>query len=427
MLKRFFFVPCLLILFSISNAQENKENEQSVKLYGFVRNEFFVDTYKGLDAAYELFYIVPLYAGQDANGKDINQQASSNLSAIASRLGVKIAGPEIFGAKTGGNIEFDFGGIVKTEPTLFRIRHAYMSLNWEKSQLLVGQTWHPFWGGGAFPAVAGLNTGAPFQAFNRSPQIRYDYKAGKLVLSGAAVYENQYATKCMDSGVFSSPNQAQRNGIMPELVLSAEYNSGGLTLGAGAEIKRIKPRMTVTGTVNGTSAIFNAEEFLASTGFMAYLKYRSGLFTMTAKGYYGQNMTHLTFLGGYGVATRNTETGKETYTNYNNYTSLLNLVYGKKWQAGLMLGYGGNLGTSDPLYQDTNGKAITAGLLPNVQDLYRVAPHMALNVSKIRLVAEYEMTAANYGTGAFDFSDGLHADKHKAVNNRVIFMMMYFF
>ena len=423
MLKRFFFVPCLLMLFSTLNAQETKDNEQSVKIYGFVRNEFFVDTYKGLDAAYELFYIVPLYAGQDANGKDINEQASSNLSAIASRLGVKIAGPEIFGAKTGGNIEFDFGGIVKTEPTLFRIRHAYMTLNWEKSQLLVGQTWHPFWGGGAFPAVAGLNTGAPFQAFNRSPQIRYDIKAGKLTISGAAVYENQYATKCLESGVFSSPNQAQRNGVIPELVLSAEYNTQNVTLGVGAEMKRIKPRMTVT----GTAGTFNAEEFLTSTGFMAYLKYRSGMFTMTAKGYYGQNMTHLTFLGGYGVATRNTETGKETYTNYNNYTSLLNMTYGKKWQAGLMLGYGGNLGTSDPLYADANGKCVTTGLLSNVQDLYRVAPHVSLNVSKIRLVGEYEMTGANYGTGEFDFSDGLYAGKHNTVNNRFIVMMMYFF
>ena len=423
MLKKLFVLPCLLSLVFFAGAQEKQGKDLNLDFYGFVRNEAFVDTYKGLDAAYELFYLVPLYVGKDDSGKDINQQASSNLSALASRMGVKIDGPEIFGAKTSGNIEFDFGGIVKNEPTLFRIRHANVVFNWEKSKLLVGQTWHPFWGGSVFPSVAGLNTGAPFQAFNRSPQIRYDVKAGDFMFSGAAVYENQYTSKSFESSNYTTPNQAQRNGVMPELVLLAEYNHLGLTLGAGAEVKRIKPRMTVT----GTEGKFNADEFLTSTGFMAYVRYKSPMFTMMAKGYCGQNMTHLTLLGGYGVATRNEGTGKETYTNYTNYTTLLNMVYGKKWQVGMTLGYGGNLGTDAALYNDGSGKGIVTGLLPNVQDLARVAPHVALNVSKIRLVAEYEMTSANYGTGTFDFSDGLYSDKHKTTNNRFSVMMMYFF
>ncbi len=424
MLKNLLAILCLAGTISGAFAQE-KGKDINLDFYGFVRNEAFVDTYKGLDAAYEVFYLVPLYVGQDANGEDINKQSNANLNALASRIGVKIDGPEIFGAKTTGVIEFDFGGIVKSEPTLFRIRHANVSFAWEKSKLLVGQTWHPFWGGGVFPSVAALNTGAPFQAFNRSPQVRYDINAGGgLTISGTAVYENQYTSKAMDSGVYSSPNQAQRNGVMPELVLSAEFKNKGLTIGAGAEVKRTKPRMTVTGT-GGT---YKADEFLTSSGFMAYIRHKSKMFSVTAKGYYGQNMTHLTFLGGYGVASRNVTNGKETYTNYNNYTTLLNMVYGKKWQAGLMLGYGGNLGTTDALYQNpATGKAVTAGILPNVQDMYRVAPHVALNVSKFRLVAEYEITTANYGTGAFDFSDGLYADKHKTTNNRIELMMMYFF
>lgn len=421
MFKRLFLLPCLLFFYLFSNAQVNKDF--NLDFYGFVRNEAFVDTYKGLDGAYELFYLVPLYVGKDANGEDINQQTSANLSAIASRMGVKINGPEIFGAKTNGNIEFDFGGIVKTEPTLFRIRHAYLNFSWKNSSLLVGQTWHPFWGGGAFPSVAGLNTGAPFQAFNRSPQIRYNVNAGDLMISGTAVYENQYTTKAFNSGVYTTPNQAQRNGVIPELVLSVEYNKSGLTIGAGAEMKRIKPAMTTTGT-EGT---FKSAEYLTSTGFMAYLKYKNDKFMMVAKGFYGENMTHLCFLGGYGVATHDDATGAETYTNYTNYTSLLNLEYGKKWQAGLMLGYGANLGTSDPLYKTAGGSAETIGMLPNVQHLARVAPHIALNVSKIRIVGEYELTTADYGTGSFNFSDGLYADYHRTANNRFIILMMYFF
>ncbi|MGQ8336697.1 hypothetical protein ACUNWD_09115 [Sunxiuqinia sp. A32] len=423
MFKKLFGVILMFGLIAESSAQEVNKKNFNLDFYGFVRNEIFVDTYKGIDAAYELFYLVPYYTGQDDNGKDFNQQTSSNLSAIASRLGVKVNGPEIFGATTSATLEFDFVGIVKTEPTLFRIRHASMSFNWEKSKLLIGQTWHPFWGGGCYPTVGSLNTGAPFQAFSRAPQIRYDVKTGTVTFTGAVVYENQYTSKVMESSVFTTPTQAQRNGAMPEFVVAAEYNKNGLTFGAGAEVKRIKPRMTVT----GTDGKFNAEEYLTSSGFMTYLKYKSGMFKMTAKGYYGQNMTHLCFLGGYGVATRNTATGEETYTNYNNFTSLLNLVYGKKWQGGLFLGYGDNLGTSDPLHDNGSGKAITAGLFPNIQDFYRISPHIALNVSKLRLVAEYEMTTANYGVGGFNFNDGLFAGTHQATNNRIILMMTYLF
>ncbi|WP_430972322.1 hypothetical protein [Sunxiuqinia rutila] len=423
MMKKLLGVLGLMGMILFGNAQEKKEKDLTLNWYGFVRNEIFVDSYKGLDAAHEVFYLVPLYVGQDANGEDINEQASSNLSALASRLGVKVNGPEIFGAKTSGTIEFDFGGIIKTEPTLFRIRHANVVFDWTKSRLMVGQSWHPFWGGGAYPTVASLNTGSPFQAFNRSPQIRYDVKAGYWTVSGAAVYENQYTSKCFEAGNYSTPTQAQRNGVMPELVWSAEYNYNGLTLGAGAQIKRIKPRMTITGT-DGT---FKANEFLTSSGFMAYLKHQSSRFHITAKGYYGQNMTHLTMLGGYGVATRDLATGAETYTNYSNYTTLLNMVYGKKWQLGMTLGYGQNLGTDAALYDDGSGKGVVAGTLTNVQDLARVAPHVALNVSKLRVVAEYEMTNANYGVGDFDFSDGLYADKHLTTNHRFIVMMTYVF
>ena len=84
-------------------------------------------------------------------------------------------------------------------------------------------------------------------------------------------------------------------------------------------------------------------------------------------------------------------------------------MYAIRSYYGLLLAYGANLGTSDALYKsNATGKAITTGLLPNVMNHARVSPHLALNVSKIRLMAEYEMTSANYGVGTIDFSDGLY-------------------
>ncbi len=420
MFKKLLFAFCLLSLTPALKAQET--SVKNIDFYGFVRNELFIDSYKGVDAAFDVFYLAPLYIGQDANGEDINQQPSSHMSALASRLGAKVSGPEIFGAQTNATIEFDFGGIVSSEPTLFRIRHAYASFNWESAKLIIGQTWHPFWGGGCFPTVASLNTGAPFQAFNRSPLIRYDQILGKLTVSGTMAYENQYASKSLGDSPFSTRTQAQRNGALPEMILSAEYNNSGFTLGAAASLKRIKPAMTTTGA-NGT---YKSTEYLTSTAFTGYFKYSTEKFKLTAKAYYGENMTHLTLPGGYGVATHDETTGKETYTNYNNITSLLNIVYGTKWQVGIFLGYGENLGTDDPLY-DNGVSAKTAGLLQGIMDMTRVAPSLSLNVSKFKIMAEYEMTSANYGTGGFNFNDGLYADKHNATNNRFILMTTYTF
>ncbi len=414
----------LLILGSlIATAQDVKTTDFDLDFYGFIRNEFYIDSYKGLDAAHDQFYLVPLYAGKDANGEDINEQTSANLTAITTRLGVKINGPEILGAKTSGNIEFDFGGIIKTEPTLLRIRHAYSAFTWKNSKLLIGQTWHPFWGGSIFPTIAGLNTGSPFQAFSRSPQVRYDIFSGKFTFSGALVYELQYQSKAIESSGFTTSNQAKRNGVLPELDLVLEFKNKNFTVGIGALYNQIKPRMTNT----GTDGIFKSDEFIAGKGVMAYLKYSAGKFSVVTKGYYGQNLTQLCLLGGYGVATTDLRTGAETYTNYTNYTALVNALYGRKWQAGLLIGIGDNLGTNKELYNDGTNKAKTYGLLPGVQDIFRVSSSISLNISKLKLMAEYELTTANYGIGAMNFANGLYTDKHLTKNNRLNLMMMYYF
>lgn len=420
-MKKIALLFCLL--FTIGAFAQEKPKEITTEFYGFVRNEFFIDTYKSIDAGHDNLYLLPLYGGRDANGSDLNEQLSSNFTAFTSRLGVKVAGPEIFKAKTNALIEFDFGGILKSEPSLFRILQANTTLTWKKSKLLVGQTWHPFWGGSNIPNILGLNTGAPFQAFSRAPQLRYDIFAGKFTLGAAMTYELQYTTKGIESTNYTTGTQFKRNGVLPELNIMLEFKNKGLTIGGAALYNRTKPRMTTTGT-GGT---FKADEFIGGKGLMAYVKYVHNKFMFLTKGYYGQNLTHLTMLGGFGVASVDARTGAETYTNYTNYTALANAVYGKKWQVGMLVGIGDNLGTDKALYNDGSNKAKTYGLLQSVQGMFRIAPSISLNVSKIKLMAEYELTTANYGTGTFNFADGLYADTHKTTNNRLNLMMVYSF
>lgn len=439
-MRKLFFL-CLLLGSLSTIGQDTKPKETSLEFYGFVRFESFSDSYKGLNAGNELFFVAPLYAGVDANGKHINQTPTYNFSSMATRVGVRISGPVIFNAKTSANIETDFAGDLGNNPAMFRVRQANAVFTWTKSSLLVGQTWHPFWNGKVFPTVAGLNTGAPFQPFNRSPQIRFDYKPNtKFILSAALVSEFQYKSygftkidsmypKAM---IYADKSECfNRNAGIPEMVANIETNNGGFTLGAGASLKYILPTLyTVELAAGKDSRKYVSEEMVQALSFVGYTQYVKKMFTIRAKAVLGQNMTHLNIPGGYGVKSVDKTTGAMTYTPYNSFTSFINAVYGKKYQAGIFGGYMKNLGTVDVLYNFGSTAApsvVTPGLLPNVASIYRVAPHFALNVSKLRLVLEYELTSAKYGIGNINLNDGLYANGVNANNNRVLLMLMYSF
>lgn len=429
-MKNFLFA-ILLLVSSIAFGQEAKPKETTLEVYGFVRYEAYWDTYKGLNAANEQFFVLPLYTGTDVNGEHINQTPTYNFSSMATRVGLRISGPVIFKAKTTANIETDFAGDLGNNPAMFRVRQANMVFSWPKSSLLVGQTWHPFWSGKVFPTVGGLNTGCPFQPFNRSPQLRFDYKpTNKFILSAAMVSEFQYKSygfSKIETMTIEKSDAYTRNAGIPEMIASLELNDGGFTLGTGISLKYIKPTLYTVGAENKK---YVSDDLVQGLSFMGYTQYVKNMFTIRAKAVLGQNMNHLTIPGGYGVKSVETTTGAMSYTPYNTLTSFFNLVYGKKYQLGFFGGYLKNLGTVDALHNFGNATspvAVTPGLVPSVASMYRVAPHFAINVSKLRLVFEYELTSAEYGTGKINLNDGLYSTSINATNHRGQLMLMYSF
>lgn len=434
-MKRLFSL-ILILSALIASAQEIKPKETSLEFYGFIRYEAFWDTYKGLNAANEQFFVLPLYAGVDANEKHINQTPTYNFSSMATRFGVRINGPVIFNAKTSANIETDFAGDLGNNPAMFRVRQANAVFTWTKSSLLAGQTWHPFWSGKVFPTVGGLNTGCPFQPFNRSPQLRFDYKPNaKFILSAAMVSEFQYKSYGFTKIDVMNPKSMTidksecftRNSGFPELIANIETNNGGFTLGAGASLKYIKPTLY---TVGNESKKYVSDDLVRGLSFMGYTQYSKNRFVIRAKAVLGQNMSYLTIPGGYGVKSVDQTTGAMSYTPYNTLTSFVNAVYGKKYQVGLFAGYLKNMGTTDALYNfgtSDDPVAVTPGLVPNVASIYRVAPHFAINVSKVRLVFEYELTSAAYGSGKINLADGLYGSSTDVTNHRGQLMLMYSF
>jgi hypothetical protein len=414
----------VLFLFYSVSSQENKKvsaKNSNIEFYGFIRSEFYYDSYKGINAAMDNFYLFPLYKGVDPEGNDVNQQGITNFTAMATRFGMNISGGEILGAKTIANIETDFAGILNEYPEVLRLRKANVQFNWEKSTLLVGQTWHPFWGHGAFfPQVGGLNTGAPFNPFNRSPQVDFDYRLRKVTLSLTALYEYQYCSKGFyDVPNNNSKNLAKRNAGIPEMVAGLYYDSPKLSAGVAGQYNAIKPIAT-------TDKGYVTNNLNHSFSAMGFLGHKSEKLFILAKGLIGQNLVNMTMPGGYGVKDYNSTTGEMKYTNYTTYSAFINMVYGKTVQLGFLSGVTGNLGTSDPLF-NFNGSAKTLGLFPNIKNIYRVSPHVAYNVKNLRFIAEVETTLANYGAGNFNFSDGLYNNHFSATNNRIFLVLMYNF
>ncbi len=427
MKKLLFLVLFLSTAFAFA---QDKPKEITTEFYGFVRFESFFDSYKGLNAGNELFFIAPNYIGLDSNGKHINETPTYNFSSMATRLGVRLTGPVILKAKTTANIEADFAGDLASNPAMLRVRQANAVFSWPKSSLLIGQTWHPFWSGKVFPTVAGLNTGCPFQPFNRSPQIRFDYKPNsKLVITAAAVGEFQYKSygfSKIETYTTEKSDMYSRNAGIPELIANVEINNSGCTFGAGTSLKYILPTLYTV----GTSGKFVSDDKVKAISFVGYGQYVKNLFTIRAKAVWGQNMTHLNIPGGYGIKSFNQATGALTYTPYNSFTSYINMIYGKKYQIGFFGGFMKNQGTVDALYNfgtNTAPSAITTGLLPNIASMYRIAPHFAFNMSKLRFIFEYELTNAKYGTGNINLTDGLYTSHINATNKRALLVLMYSF
>ena len=418
---RFFCSLLLLGILSISLFAQDQKKETTVSLYGFIRNDFYLDTYKGTNSFCDLFYLFPNYSGVDANGQDINKQTSANLLSIVTRIGLNISGPSIFGAKINGCIEADFGG--KPEIYLLRLRKAYMVFNWDKTSLLVGQTWHPFGGGEVFPTVPSLNTGSPFRPFSRAPQIKLDYKMGCWTSSISGSYQQQY----LSYGPIGASNIYKRDAVLPEIVIGIDHGKNGFNFGGNFDYNNIKPRVTTSGN---DGKLYNSKQILSSFSYMVYGKYQHNKLMMLFQGFLGQNLSHLTLNSGYGVSYFNPVTGEEHYTNYNGLYTMFNLSYGTKWKPGILLGYAKNLGTSDPLYKFTvsgNESATVWGLATTIQNDYRICPFLSYSVNKYLLSFEYELTAAQYGIGKMNFNNGLYSGVHSTVNHGARIVMNYYF
>lgn len=396
----------LFVAVAVSGMAQKKGFEY--KIYGQVRADLFYNSRANEESVDGLFYNYPKDYNYDAAGEDLNAQAQGNMYMLYSRLGIDLKGPKLGDATTSAKIEFDFRGS-GTTLSLIRLRHAYLNLNWGSSSLLVGQTWNPLYGDVA-PQILNLNMGAPFQPFGRAPQVRYRYNAAGIQVTAAALWQSQY----LSNGPDGKSNKYIKNSLVPEFYFGVDHKTSNFIVGAGVDVLSLVPRTQAT--VDGN--VYKVSERITTVSGEVHVKYTSPLWYVAAKSVLGSNLTQVSMVGGYGVKAVDTTTGEQQYSPNRNSSSWVNVVYGKKWKAGIFAGYMKNLGTDDAVSK-------MYGTGTNVDQLLSGSVELTYNLPHWKIGVEYNHTKAWYGS--LNGENGKIVDTHDVANNRLVASVLYMF
>ena len=396
----------LALAFSAGFAQNKAVKAE---IYGFVRNYFTYDSRSCVQSNEGLFNMLPNDINPGMNGQDLNAIPSVRFLSMTTRFGLNVTGPEIWNAKSTAKIESDFCGASSGTAFNLRIRQAYAKLAWEQSDLLVGQAWHPM-AGDLMPEVFSLATGAPFNPFNRSPQVRYNYAPIKgLSFTAAALYQYQYGSVGLDG---KTANTYSRNALVPELFVGMTAKGEHLTGGWGVNASTIAPRVVANNML--------VDERLTSYSAMVFGSLKVDDLSVRAKATYGQNTSHMQQPTGFGVV--------ETFDNgVNNYESMqlgsawITMMYGKNLRYGFFAGWLKNFGSAGKDFQSLVVRNNTG-----MDQAYRFSPIVTYKVQNMQLGLEYEYTAAAYGTYLPNGTVNVRNDGWVA-NNRVCMMLKYDF
>lgn len=414
----FFIVILFCNVFSANNSNKkdslNTKNDKIKAAFsGFFKYDLWYDTRQMAESVDGLFAMYPKNKLLDANGNDINHTSSMNAITVTTRVRTIISGPEILKARSSVLIEGDFSTNTSTKSV--RFRHAIAKLNWDHTELIIGRYWHPLFVAEVCPRVMSLNTGVPFQVFNRSPQIRIKQTIGNFNIISAFLYQADYKS----TGPEGRSSTYMRNAKIPNMHLQLQYKYANmLTAGIAGDYKVLKPSIFATSLVD-PGTIYKTNETIGSYTFMAYFKYMNKKITFKTKGMLGQNLYEHLLPGGYAVSNIDSLTGEREYTPYNNFYYWINLLYGKKLKGGIFGGYMKNLGTSNEIVGDIYARGA------DIDAIYRISPHIAYQAKNMQFSLELEHTNVRYGT--INYEDGTVEKTEDVDGRRLLFTVFYFF
>ncbi len=371
--------------------------------HGFVNPHFFLDTRQNVTGKEEMMLFYPKPVMPDAEGNDLNATPSMNLMSVTTRLNLTIDGPELLNAKMKGFIEGDFTSSLSADINSLRLRHAYLSMQWQNNSLLMGQYWHPMVLHEIMPMTNPLNTGAPFHPYARYNQLRNSHRLGNVELLAVAAFQLDSKSQGPDEsepfgGNITATRFATRS-LIPELNLQVRYRSNRLFIGTAANLLTLQPRSYVR-DVNGGK--HQTTQRFSLPSFSLFAMYNFDNWTLKAQSLLNDNLYESNTLGGY-IEHAWIENDRWTYTYEPwSFTTLwLDLSRSQgKWRPGLFLGFASNNWANDDTHPSTGLFNMVYGRGYNIDYLYRIQPRLVYHTQgNLFFQAEVEYTAAHYLQG----------------------------
>ncbi len=385
--RRTFLLVIASIFITLPSFSQKDSTKFGVRFNGFVNSQLMFDTRQTVGGRETMLVLYPDIKKVDKNGKDINAIPSFNQLAMITRLTANVWGPEAFGAKTSALFEGDFTGQTNNDNNGFRLRHAYLKLNWQKSELLIGQYWHPFDVPEMLPGTLSLNTGAPFHAFSRHIQVRFARSFGYFKVIAVAASQRDYASQ----GPLGASSVYMRNAVIPNMHLQLQYSTNGHLFGVGGDFKMLQPRLV-------TDSNYKTDAKVTSLAAVGFVKLAFKMIDIKMQGSWGQNLSEHTMLGGYFEKAIDTTNGSVKYGNMQTVNAWMDVTTkGLKWKFGIFGGFTKNLGFTNELA--TKGKFYGSGSnINNIDYVYRIAPRITYSTGQLVFGSEFEYTAIAYGT-----------------------------
>ena len=423
-MRNVLLVLSLLFVFSAAFSQENPE-KPSVKLSGYVRGEIFYDTYKSLDTRDGEMYSYPLRASYDSTGKDINKFGQLEMLGLQSRLRVSGSGASAFGAKASAALEAEFLGNSQDNRYLFVLRHAYVKLDWSKTNLIIGQYWHPNCISEFIPTTVLCGAGFTISPFARAFQVRVTHELTPGVkIIGALV--TQATHRVVEPTIYNT----QRNSGLPEIhgqIQIGNINKYFFAISGGT--KYLKPYLT--NVYNGK--IYQATRIVSSSSIQISAGAQTKALSIKLQGNLGGNMTNFNMMGGYArVAGSQNDKGQYDYVNFKICSIWTDFeTKGTSLKYGIFAGAAQNIGTSKDVILDgattlggtsTYTKDLTRDA--NLKTIYRVSPRVTFISGPVDIGIEYILDGSVYGT--FSGKKIINTDK-VTINNRMMVAIRYTF
>ena len=349
----------------------------SLDWHGFVNPHYYADSRTVVGGRDYMMLFYPDTVRRDAQGNDLNDGWQANMLAITARLGLKINGPNMLGAKASAYIEGDFTGSTNATINNLRLRHAYITLDWDRHKIIAGQYWYAMVVHEIMPMTNPLNMGSPFHCYARQPQVRYEYHLNAF----EAVAVAQWQLDNMSQGLYNggtkpeSSTQFARHSLVPELTAQLRYRKGGLFVGAAANLKTIQPIVPDP-----------QHRLHSSFSWSLFGSLKLGEITVKAQTLLNNSLYEGCSLGGYLMM------ADSTFEDWHFNTVWLDIERNAgHWRPGLFVGYAQNLDYGNTNYTHCFGRG------HNIEYLWRVQPRLTYATGNgLSFTGEAEYTYAGY-------------------------------